>query len=963
MSTIENPFLNNKTIIQHTDEVNGNVVELDQNNIAKYFSHIYILVKKNNTPINPDFYNWQLSQEVLNEVTSNLLIHKTSVKILKNKTHWDNLIVMSGDQLRQFNIFNYELNTKNIVVPIFNIAYQNLLKYLEQYDSDNTLQSVYNIKVLNKYFGVDDSNYKANENISNVINSMEEPNYWTNYYNCLSNMTNTFKDRNFTFQSSRMSDKNLAQLVKKLFDKKAISETSKDEDYIKDIDIEEKSTSNTKSQKDNYVDLSSTIEKKGFKLYKIGPKSDFTREDINQLFSVLNEKQKFLLFSNLMVSKKYCHLVVNNSHILDIMSSDIKKFAPLFKYLMSYSWIRFYFEECIKKSFVKQSDDFIFDINTASKLPVYPFNHSQPKANPYMPILVADSELKPTENLCGIPEYSDSKGKMFINQGICNLDEFKVRMNIFCTNNPNNNLFDGFDFAECKAAITGSLMTACLQKHHPLMSRFANCDTLTEKFNNYFNEYYAKSDIDVMFIAKDTYTFIDNVKKFYNQIVLNICKFNSPYAEPSHIKLVLNKLGYLFVSEDFINKNINFESTAEKDKITNKLEYVIDNINEEFIKDKFRPYYEKMHIEKYNEMFKDYSEEELESLKKAYPDVFITDGIDFKIYVNKNFKTDKSNTNNKDFTNDSEEKDKSEEKNESEEKDDLEETISTHIKTNELKEIDLVYTYKYKIESAHLNHCFELFPIKYDEFFSVVSRFHLPCVRGYYNGSNVYMTPSCISAHMTYMNLDYKYITGSKDPLDIINKNRMRGFGTWLNSNEKKFFTKYSREVNFWNNLYTIDSKASDESATKSIFGTMSLNHKLFRPRLYNMDNYIDAMYVETSNRYNDSDLPKQLNTDDSITLEIIKKFDSIGFKEFNFDNFTSIDKDGCVIPLKKWIISTVWELYSNDYKSKHINKPEIKVKVENLNENVVKKQSKIGEILNNKKIIKKIATNNEEGW
>jgi hypothetical protein len=297
------------------------------------------LVKKNNKPINPEFYNWQLSEQVFNEVSSNLLIHKTSVKLLKNKTHWDNIIMMSNEQLVQFNIFNYDLDSKNIVVPIFNIAYQNLLLYLEQFDSNNNLQTVYNVKVLNKYFGVDDLNFQANKNISNIINSLEESSYWTNYYNCLCNMSNNFKQRSFTFQSSRMKDRNLAKLLKKIFDKNVTS-SYKNEDYVKEID-------DVKFKKDNYVDISSVIEKKGFKLYKIGQKSDFTREDINQLFSVLNEKQKFLLFSNLMVSKKYCHLVVNNYHILDIMSDEIKKFAPLFRYLMSYSWIRFYFEECI----------------------------------------------------------------------------------------------------------------------------------------------------------------------------------------------------------------------------------------------------------------------------------------------------------------------------------------------------------------------------------------------------------------------------------------------------------------------------------------------------------------------------------------------------------------------------------------------------------------------------------------
>ena len=59
------------------------------------------------------------------------------------------------------------------------------------------------------------------------------------------------------------------------------------------------------------------MENKGFKLYRVSENCEFTRDDINQLFATINDKQRFLLFSNLMVSKKYCHLVLNNLHILN----------------------------------------------------------------------------------------------------------------------------------------------------------------------------------------------------------------------------------------------------------------------------------------------------------------------------------------------------------------------------------------------------------------------------------------------------------------------------------------------------------------------------------------------------------------------------------------------------------------------------------------------------------------------
>ena len=66
---------------------------------------------------------------------------------------------------------------------------------------------------------------------------------------------------------------------------------------------------------------------------------------------------------------------------------------------------------------------------------------------------------------------------------------------------------------------------------------------------------------------------------------------------------------------------------------------------------------------------------------------------------------------------------------------------------------------KYGVKSTILNHEFEFFKIKYPtSFFSTVANFHLPCVRGYYDGSQVYLLPSCITAAMTLINLDYKYL-------------------------------------------------------------------------------------------------------------------------------------------------------------------------------------------------------------
>jgi hypothetical protein len=368
-----------------------------------------------------------------------------------------------------------------------------------------------------------------------------------------------------------------------------------------------------------------------------------------------------------------------------------------------------------------------------------------------------------------------------------------------------------------------------------------------------------------MFMAKTDYEFVDNVHHFYEQIVLNLCKFNQQYIEPSNIKLNLNKIGYLFVSEEFINENIHFDESI---KFTNKINYIMENINEDHINDKFRIYYEELCIIKYNNLVKDLTNEEIIQLKHSYPDIFNIDGISFKIYINKkinNFKKEEFNT------------------------------------SLNKKDIDLVFTYKYNISSPYLDHNLELFPIKHNDFMSIVSGFHLPCVRGYYNGTNVYLTPSCISAHMTFMNLDYRYITGNKDPFDIINKNRIRGFGTWLNSKEKKLFKRYSTSIPFWSNIY--------DSA--NMFGVIDLNDKFYKPRLYNESEFTNVQYVDTVDRYYNAQV-KPISSDHYYYApEIIQKIFS-NYTSFH-NIYHSINSYGKIIPLKKWIIQSAWHQIVED--------------------------------------------------
>ena len=811
---IENQLVNKKYNIHHHDEITNTNIELTPSNINKYYKEVYVLVKQNNETIPIEFYNLYVDENIYKQVTSKLIIYKVSISIiLKNiPKYFNKIMIKSNTDIQSYNIFNYTLGIKNIILPILNINYSDLLIYLNQYSIDNTIDNIYKLKLMNEYLETNTLESKSHidsksEYLCNMIDNMFESKYWAEQVNCSSTLNKKFNQRIIYFDTCRLNKKDVIEQINIIF-KSKIKSLSEKEDYIRDIGHNKK----------NYIDIAS------LQNYTIEDKTDISYDHFNNLFDSLNVKEQFFLFTNSMVSKKYVHLVINNKYILDIMLPKMNSLGCLFKYLLSYSWIMFYYEECIKKTNIKTSDTFIFEIDTASKLPVFPFIHTKPKENPYMSVLVSDVELLNFHNIGGIPEY-DTNLPYFRNHGICNLEEFIFRMNIFCTGNPNYNLFEDFDFKKHNVAISGSIMAACLQKNNPLKNTLYN-----NNFTEYFDEYYSEADVDVMFIAKDNITFINNVTAFYNQICINLLKISKEYND---VKLILNKVGYLFVTEKFISDHINNDKS--------KIKWIKNNINSDEVITLFKPFYEEMKEMKYKELINGLSETEIKDLEEKYPDIYKTFDVEFKIYIN-----NKSS-----------------------------------------KDIDLVYTYKYKITSKYIKHPFELFSIKCDDFLSSVSQFHLPCVRAFYNG-NVYLTPSCITAHLTYMNIDYKYVSGSTDILEIINKYRMRGFGTWLNRNEMDMMCKYCLNMPRMKSIFSLTNDF--------ITGALPLDHKLYR------QNILNSKYVP--------DLNKLKQFDDKLSyMDILKIRNKDTIVHELYLNLSMINKDGYVNPLKKWLINFTWDI------------------------------------------------------
>jgi hypothetical protein len=801
---MQNPLIKSNNTIK----IDDNIIEITYMNIMKYFKNVYVLTRITDTKIPDEFYNSIIEEKVYDNVSKDLMLKKISINILKNKIHYNNMAILSKDILDKFNIFKYKLDDNNIVITILSSNYTKLENYLNTYITTNFLENIYNTIIFNNFFKV------IKFNINDLINNIAETSFWENPEHLIS-LNGSFMQRSFKFDKLTINDQKVNDVLDKV----------EKEDYLN-------------SHNNCYTNLTDFLYIHLKKKFIIRDTKIFTKDDIVNIFNSLSEKDKFLLFANLLITKDYAHLVLNNLKILVMMKTIIEKFSSLFRYLISYAWILFYLNESIKKSHVKTTDEFIFDIDTASELPIYYYCHNNHNYNPYSSLLVntTSSSIQP-DNIGGIPDYRER-----ISAGIANLDRFKINMNLFTTGDEKTDLFQDINFGD-NIAITGSIMTACMQNYHPLLEIFNG--SYKDKFKNYCAEYFPKSDIDIMIRTKDTFEYIEFVNYIYKQININICKLNPNYAKPEHTKLILNKKANFFVSEQFIrdltldNKYIN---------INEAIEYVRTNVNiDNNIRKQLNIIYMDIIIKP-----------SLNDERKTKFSEFFDDNIEFAITVNK---------------------------------------------TNQY--VTLIVNYKYNIISPHLLHNLELFQVRHDDFFSTVAKFHLPCVRAYYNGDNVFMTPSCITAHLTYMNIDYKYFSGAQDPIEIINKYRLRGFGTWLSENEKKQYITYSSNIPFWCNMLNLNNQ------DKCLEGAIDINNMFFKPRLYQEDCYINCNPVDLYNRYNYKDIKNNISHITSHDLEILytntniaKVLDKVIF------NCHTISQAGNILKIKKWIINAMCDYF-----------------------------------------------------
>lgn len=91
--------------------------------------------------------------------------------------------------------------------------------------------------------------------------------------------------------------------------------------------------------------------------------------------------------------------------------------------------------------------------------------------------------------------------------------------------------------------------------------------------------------------------------------------------------------------------------------------------------------------------------------------------------------------------------------------------------------VETANKHKWRVEGLDRN--VEMFHV--DNIAAVVGKFHLGCVRAWYDGSHVWMFSTFLTAALTGINLDMRWVSCEKDLRDIVLKYYQRGFCTILN--------------------------------------------------------------------------------------------------------------------------------------------------------------------------------------
>ena len=825
----------------------GSLSKFKNKNIYSQFKRVFVVCTRNNFTESDnvyDVYDYIIKQQELSEISQQLIFIPASMNLLKNNYYKQCACILKRNELVNiFGLNSIQLENEEIIIPMIELnettARMNLSLYDKQYGLDNISNFISLTNFYNKY-----SKKLIANNFSEILNNLKESQYWSNSYNCNINNTQKFSGRKL--------------IIKNKSNVSTVSNQNIKEDKSESCDNNQDMYNSFNCETENASGYFHTMKNSSY--YINNEESNITTNNIGEFFSstqINSEKEKYNLLNSLLVSKEYCHTIINNKELLVQLTPLINKYLPMYKLLIGYAWLTLSLEEDIVRTNITTKNRFVFDIHTASNLPVFPFAFDDIHQNPYISTLVNNNTMYPLKNFVGLHCV-----KSLNCYGVCDLQTFKKRLNLFSTERSNLDIFNGLDWKNF--AITGSVMAACLQKLSPLFSiTQKNISTDDENWNSFFNAYYANSDIDIMCNVKSIYEFADKVNDIVSIINLNL---------HNEVTVVPIKTLYANVTSDFLAEiREPFNEYYDTEYTTDEL---IENINSSEMKAYIYVKYvenkakinsklkkSSVHINTYMKHFIDISSIDNLSVKIVGEDTIMLNKYksdsDILLYIN-NFRTNGNKT------------------------DDINNKLI--FKISEI--------IKFKITSPKLHRSIELFRCTKSNFFGIVSKFHFPCVRSYYQGDNVYMLPSCITSMMTGLNTDYKYFASSNNPCDIMNKYRMRGFGMLLSSHEKESLIQYNNNLE---DKFHIDS--NDKS---SFLGSYDLNYKIFTP-----DNNIPINTTNTST----TQYIKNMNDVKNFYETKFPKLKKIGLDVFKFSHVLS---NGCVSPYLNEIPKLYYDLINS---------------------------------------------------
>lgn len=903
VKAIQKPDLQPDTLLNpfFTGVDGGSVLSLQLRDLYQNYNYIYLMCFKDNIAMNDDvrrsimnIYLQRVHKDAFDETCKYFCLVKAPSNLLRNFFLRRRSNLVQGVVLQKYyplpeGDIKYDID--NIVTPVFDLTESKVHEYIQMYSSDTNIKKLSNalsfVSYYNKYTGE-----LFSEKIQLMIKTIDILCYWKNPDNCNFNMNNMFNKRSFSYNGHRLDQiryatisgaKTLNNLLIHLNKKK--SGIKLDDDYLADINIKNDDKTFTKAEHMNiYQVLRESDDRKFYATIDDG-QFGFTKDDVADLFDrITNEQYRFNLLNTLLVSKELCHFVINNKRVL-IRNADLfEKYKPLYSYLFGYAWITFYLEESIFSTKSSKKHRFVYDIDTAHELPMFPFSMDNLHNNPYVSLMLNRDLIDPKTNCMSINSLEEYK-KYY---GVCTNEEALKRFNSFVSGNHNINIFADLD--PKIFSISGSIIPACLQRRSPLMDICTNSNmSFDDTYGTYFNHYYGESDVDVMCGVNTLAEFFHHASKFLELLVKNLnCQRSDLQITPNKKMTVVisrhffkecvydlnTELGTNYTPETLIK--VFDESLSSRDETVNTLpKNIINYFYVDYVNEKTESVKKWRTLQKLNNIEFD------EELLSTYNAISSPEAMTIKMV---SYDITEENTNKRDsevyyYVNNFRDEDNQVPK----EKNYIVFKFSESI--------------KYKISSNKLKRVVEIFKIDSYDPFQCVAKFHNPCVRAYIQGDKFYMLPSFITAMMTMVNIDYKYFAGSRDPIEIVNKYRMRGYSVILNPNEKKSIMLYNKHIDNSNGMF----KITEESEA---FGTKDLNNKIFKPIVFKLG-VPDEIYNISKHKYtkNVAELKKVYENECRLDL---------AHSPIDVLAYTAISKSGNVAPLQMWVADAFYDYVNN---------------------------------------------------